>query len=122
MPIGGGAGSNNTKEALLGSSFFSPDLFGPVPESISQNCVKNPLLILKPRKTSSDKDSSSSQSTPSTSSASVEHESPATDAAASSSNYKKARSTPNQEFRSPSNPSRARIKGSSSSASYRKHQ
>ena len=30
----GGAGSDNIKEALLGSSFFSPDLFGPVPESI----------------------------------------------------------------------------------------
>ena len=115
----GGAGSDNTKEALLGSSFFSPDLFGPVPESISQNCVRNPSLILKPRKTSSAKDNSPAQSSPSTSSAFAEHESPATDTAVTPSN-KKVKSSPNQEFRSNTNHSRARHKGSSSFATNRK--
>ena len=93
-----------------------------MPEIIVQNCVKNPSLILKPRKTSSTKDSSTSQSTSSTSSASVAHESPATDAGASSSDYKRARPSSNQDFRSNSNPSRAKIKGSSSSTPYRKGQ
>ena len=115
----GGAGSDNTKEALLGSSFFSPDLFGPVPESISQNCVRNPSLILKPRKTSSAKDNSPAQSSPSTSSAFAEHESPATDTAVTPSN-KKVKSSPNQEFRSNTNHSRARHKGSSSFATNKK--
>ena len=81
----GGAGSDNNKEALLNSSFFSPDLFGPVPESIVQNCVKNPALILKPRKSSS-RDSPSSQS--SSSSSSTAHENSATEAGASSSDSK----------------------------------
>ena len=115
----GGAGSDNTKEALLGSSFFSPDLFGPVPESISQNCVRNPLLILKPHKTSSVRDNSSAQSTPSTSSASAEHESPATDSAATSSS-KKFKSSPNQDFRSNTNHSRSRHKTKSPYNSNRK--
>ena len=109
----GRAGSDNTKEALLGSSFFSPDLFGPVPESISQNCVKNPLLILKPCKTSTVRNSSPAQPTPSTSSAFVEQASPATDNAATPSS-KKAKTSPNQDFRSQTNHSRSRHKGKSS--------
>ena len=55
----GGAGSANTKEALLGSTFFSAELFGPVPESVSKNCVKNAQYILRPLKTSSARCSSS---------------------------------------------------------------
>ena len=108
----GGAGSDNTKEALLGSSFFSPDLFGPVPESISQNCVKNPSLILKPRKASSARDNAPTHSSPSTSSAFTEHENPTSGIAATPN--KKVKSSPKQEFRSNTNHSRARHKGSSS--------
>ena len=114
----GGAGSDNTKEALLGSSFFSPDSFGLVPESISQHSVKNPSLISKPRKASSAKDNPSAQSSSSTSSAFVEHESPATGIAVTPN--KKVMSSPNQEFRSNTNHSRARHKGSSSYATNKK--
>ena len=113
----GGAGSDNNKEALLNSSFFSPDLFGPVPESIVQNCVKNPALILKPRKSSSTRDSPSSQSSSSTA-----HENSATEAGASSSDSKRARPSPNQDFRSNTNPSRARHKDGSGSTPYKKGQ
>ena len=116
----GGAGSVATKEALLGSSFFSPDLFGPVPESISQNCVKNPLLILKPCKTSSVRDIPPAQSTPSTSSAFAERESPATDTADTPSNKKVKSSSSNQDFRSNTNHSRSRHKGRSSYTTNRK--
>ena len=105
----GGAGSANTKEALLGSSFFSADLFGPVPESVSQNCVKNPHLILKPSKTSSAKNSSSAQHSSSASSHSVDQPRPVADDTATPS-YKKAKASPNQDFRSPSNHSRSRHK------------
>ena len=114
----GGAGSDNTKEALLGSSFFSPDLFGQVPESISQNCVKNPHLILKPSKASSAKNSSSAQPTPSTSSSSVDQARPVADNTATPS-HKKAKTSPNQDFRSHTNHSRSRHKGRSSYAQNR---
>ena len=111
----GGAGSNNIKEALLHSSFFSPHLFGPLPESIIQNCVKNPALILKPRKSSSTKDSSSSHST---SSSVMAHQNPASEAGAASSDFKRAR----QDFRSNTNPPRARLKENSNSTKYKKGQ
>ena len=68
----GGAGSANTKEALLGSNFFSADLFGPVPESVSKNCGKNAQYILKPSKTPSAKTSSSAHHSSSASSSSVD--------------------------------------------------
>ena len=49
----GGAGSAHTKEVLRGSSFFSADLFGALPESLTNNCVKYSQYLLKPIKTSS---------------------------------------------------------------------
>ena len=104
----GGAGSANTKEALLGSTFFSDELFGPVPESVSENCVKNAQYILRPIKTSSARPSSSAQHHSSASSSSVEFLRMADDTATPSS--KKAKASPNQGFRSPTNPSRSRHK------------
>lgn len=114
----GGAGSNNIKEALLHSSFFSTQLFGPLPESIIQNCVKNPALVLKPRKGSSTGGSSSLH----TSSSVMSHQNPASEAGAASSDYKRAKSHSNQDFRSSTNPSRARLKEHSSSTKHKKGQ
>ena len=98
----GGAGSANTKEALLGSTFFSAELFGPVPESVSENCVKNAQYILRPIKTSSARPSSSAQHHSSASSSSVEFLKMADDTATP--NSKKAKASPTQGFRSPINP------------------
>ena len=49
----GGAGSAFTKEVLRGSSFFSADLFGALPDSLLTNCVHSSQYILKPFKASS---------------------------------------------------------------------
>ena len=49
----GGAGSAFTKEVLRGSSFFSADLFGALPESLLTNCVHSSQYLLKPLKASS---------------------------------------------------------------------
>ena len=105
----GGAGSANTREALLGSSFFSADLFGPVPESVSQNCVKNAQYILKPNKASSARPSYPAPNNSSVPSSSVEYIRTVTDDTASP-NSKKAKVSHNQGFRSPTNPTRSRHK------------
>ena len=41
------------KEVLRGSSFFSADLFGALPETLTNNCVRYSQYLLKPIKTSS---------------------------------------------------------------------
>ena len=43
----GGTGSEFTKQCLKGSSFFTPDLFGPVPESLLKSIIHNPAYTLK---------------------------------------------------------------------------
>ena len=56
----GGSGSNFTKEVLRGSSFFSAELFGPLPNSLLTRCAHSSQYMLKPFKASSSGGQSSS--------------------------------------------------------------